>query len=270
MTSQQRNGVGVKWQPLQGRRIVVTRAPHQAGELAGLLTGRGADTLLYPCIDIAPPQDTGCLDIALQNAAQGKFDWLILTSVNTVRILAERLAALKLDADVLATLATVAVGPATAQAAREKLGMTVHSLPEQYESRGLVKLIHPIAGRRILLPQADIASCELRQALEASGGYVTTITAYRTVIGSGGVDLPRLLAQGAVDAITFTSPSTVHYLVKRLRNVGGDSHHLRGVVMACIGPTTLKAADDCGFDTAIAPNRYTLDDLVQTLEDYFS
>ncbi|MCX7671089.1 MAG: uroporphyrinogen-III synthase, partial [Anaerolineae bacterium] len=83
--------------PLQGKRIAVTRAAHQAGELDDLLRRRGAEPLPYPCIAIAPPADTGPLDAALRELAAGAFDWLVLTSRNAVDVLADRLAALGLS-----------------------------------------------------------------------------------------------------------------------------------------------------------------------------
>jgi hypothetical protein len=102
-----------KCSALSGKRVVVTRAPHQAEELVSLLRDYGARPIFYPCIDIAPPEDTTALDAALRDVAA--FDWLILTSANTVRALATHLEALGLPLSMLGHLRAVAVGPATAE-----------------------------------------------------------------------------------------------------------------------------------------------------------
>ncbi len=60
---------------MQGKGIVVTRAVHQAGDLADLLREAGAEPLLYPCIAIQPPDEPSALDEALRDAASGAFDW---------------------------------------------------------------------------------------------------------------------------------------------------------------------------------------------------
>ena len=111
--------------PLHGRRIVVTQAAHQAAEFSALLCARGAVPLLYPCIAIAPVEDTAPLDAALRGAAEGAFDWLVLTSANTVHVLAGRLAALEIQASALASLRVAAIGHATAQAVTAELGLAV-------------------------------------------------------------------------------------------------------------------------------------------------
>ena len=97
-------------------------------------------------------------------------------------------------------------------------------------------------GERVLLPQADIARPVLAQRLAAAGAKVVAVPAYRTVIGSGGVDLPALLADKQVDAITLTSASTARNLLQRLAAAGADGAGLEGVCIACIGPVTAETA----------------------------
>src|SRR5690349_9971429 len=76
--------------PLQGRRIAVTRAHEQAGDLIARLRALGADPLECPAIAIAPPATYAPLDAAL--ARLGEYDWIIFTSVNGVAAFRERLA----------------------------------------------------------------------------------------------------------------------------------------------------------------------------------
>jgi uroporphyrinogen-III synthase len=254
---------------LAGKRIVITRAAHQAGELEILLRGRRAVPLLYPCIAIAPPDHTTRLDSALYQVVQGGFDWLVLTSANTVLALAQRLDALKITVGDFTHISVAAVGPATAEAARAMLKLETALIPEKYSAESLVNALRPTPGMRLLLPQADLARPTLVEGLVAAGVTVTSVIAYRTVQGAGGVDLPTLLADGQVDVVTFTSPSTVHHFLDRVQAEGGNLDKLRDVIFACIGPTTAEAAHNLGLMVAVLPAEHTLNGLVDALERYF-
>src|SRR4029077_2880669 len=106
-------------QPLAAKRIVVTRAPAQPGELIRALERLGAEVLILPTVSFAPPSDWQPVDSALR--AIDEFDWILLTSQNAVRFLAQRVRELKLGPKVLETEkpSIAAVGAATAQAASE-------------------------------------------------------------------------------------------------------------------------------------------------------
>ena len=182
--------------PLASLKIVNTRAPHQAEELDRLLRARGATPLDYPCIDIAPPPDPSALDAALRAAAGGWFNWLVLTSANTVRAIAARLEELGLDLRDATGLRVAAVGPATAEAARAQLGLPGAIVPQEYVAESLAEVVTAAAGGRVFLPQADLARPVLAERLRAGGAQVTAVTAYRTVPGRGGVALASAAGGG--------------------------------------------------------------------------
>ena len=112
-------------QPLAGRRVLVTRAAHQAGKLSDGLRALGADPVEVPVIEIRPPVSYDPLDDALRLLES--YDWLILTSANTVRVLAERAAAFGIVFGEQSPQ-VAAVGKATADAAREA-GFAVSVVP---------------------------------------------------------------------------------------------------------------------------------------------
>lgn len=256
---------------LAGKRVVVTRAEHQADELDDLLRSRGAEPLPYPCIAIAPPDDPGPLDAALHAAAAGAFDWLALTSSNTVAALAARLAALQLAPAALRAVAVAAVGAATARAVERVLGLTPALTPTEFVAEALAAALiarGPAAGRALLC-QADLARPALADALRAAGWTVTSVVAYRTVVGSGGIRLTEHLAAGGVDAITFTSPSTVQNLALRLAAEGGRLADLADVCIACLGPVTAAAARRLGLPVHVTPAVHTLPALAAALDAYW-
>jgi uroporphyrinogen-III synthase len=268
--------------PLAGKRIVVTQAKHQAPELGALLTACGAIPLFYPCIAIEPPADTTDLDAALAAAAAGYYDWLVITSANTVLVLADRLQQMGLACDALAVVRVAAIGAPSAEMVARQFGRRADLIPEDSKAEGLAQVLKAVAerGQRMLVPQADIARPVLVQVLTEAGLDVTPVVAYRTTMGSGGVNLAALLAarqdrgdgsdgSGLVDAITFTSPSTVRNVFARLAKEGGDSSHLKGVVLACIGPITADALNAAGLPPAIVATNQSLEGLVEALNDYF-
>lgn len=257
---------------LAGKRIVVTRAADSAGDLEELLRSRGAEPLPYPCIAIAAPEDRGPLDAALRGLNAGDFDWLVITSHNAVTAFAERLQALGLGLWSLSRVAVAAVGSATARAAERELGVHADLIPGEFVAEALAAALVERLGPsdRVLLCQADIARPVLAESLQAAGVAVTSVVAYQTVIGSGGVDLRSLLAAGRVDAITFTSASTARNLVRRLDVEGGRAADLAGVCVACLGPITASAARDLGCTVNVLPAEHTIPALVNALEAYFA
>ncbi len=254
---------------LTGKRIVNTRAAHQAKALDALLHLHGAFPLSYPCIDIVPPEDAAALDTALFNLAAGHYDWLTLTSANTVFAIAERLSLLDLPLTSTA-FRTAAVGPMTAEAARDLLNLEVVDVPAQYDTENLATFLPIIEDSQILLPESDIARPILADKLAQRGARVTVVTAYQTICGCGGVDIPHLLAQKQVDAITFTSSSTVTYFLERLRKEEGQLDEARGLCAACIGSKTAATARDCGFAVLSIATEHTLEGLIDALDTYFT
>ncbi len=260
---------------LAGKRVVVTRAAGQADDLDDLLRSRGAEPLAYPCIAFAPPEDVDALDAAVRDLVSGRFDWLVLTSRNAVTALADRLKALAsfpLPSRDRWPVALAAVGAATARAAESELGLTADLVPDEFVAEALaatlIARLRP--GDRVLLCQADLARPVLAEALRAAGVALTSVVAYRTVIGSGGVDLPALLAARQVDALTFTSASTARNFLLRLEADGGRLADLADVPVACLGPVAAAAARRLGLTVQIVPEEHTIPALVTALETYFA
>jgi uroporphyrinogen-III synthase len=198
----------------------------------------------------------------------GRFEWLILTSANTVFAISQHLTALGLTLTGTA-FRTAAVGPATAEAARQ-LDLELVDLPAEYIVEALANSLHIEPGMRVLLPESALARPTLADLLAARGAEVSVVTAYRTVCGHGGVDVPQLLAQKQIDALTFTSSSTVTCILERLSKEGGQRENAVSVCAACIGPKTAATARACGFTVLTIPSEHTLEGLVTALDGYFA
>lgn len=254
---------------LAGVRIAITRSEHQADAQRQLLEAQGAEVFFYPAIDILPPRNVAPLDNALRTAADGGFDWLIFTSTNTVDMVADRLEALGLSLQGVDGLKFAAVGSSSAEAIRAQLGVDVDQVPEKYTGDDLADALGEQPDARILLPQSALAKETLAETLRAGGADVTVVEAYRNVVAIGGDEVPAMLWEGSIDAITFTSASTVRFFAKRLQLERGTLAMLDHVVVACIGPMTAAAARQFGLDVAVVPEEHTLAGLTQALVAYF-
>lgn len=260
---------------ISGKRIIITCALHQAAELETLLQEKGAIPLLYPCVEIAPPQNTSLLDQTLFNWRDNAFDWVIFTSVNAVCVVAQRLHALNLMN--IPTQAhqrhakIVAVGMETAKAVEKYFGLMVDFIPAVYSDDSLYAMLNSglMVDARVLLPQSETADKGLHDTLSAAGANVTSVDTYRTLIGTGGVDLAAMLAAYEVNAIVYTSPTTIKNLFVRLQAEQGDPHHLAGVVHLCIGMKTVTEARRYGLTKDAYP-KHTLNGLVNALEQSFT
>ncbi|HLK12719.1 MAG TPA: uroporphyrinogen-III C-methyltransferase [Candidatus Binatia bacterium] len=256
--------------PLFGRRVVVTRARAQAGDLARLLEEQGAETIVFPTILIAPPPDPGPLARAV--AAAGSYDWIVFTSANGVRAVLGELAARGGDVRALAGVRLAAIGPETAaELGRHLLRAAV--VAAEYRAEGLLAALGgDLAGRRVLLPRAAGARPVLPETLAARGAHVDEVIAYRAVPPPGAdvAGMRAALAAGTVDALTFTSSSTVRNFVALVgRDALAPAAGRRPPVVACIGPVTAATARGLGLAVAVEPQTYTVPALAAALAEYF-
>lgn len=252
--------------PLTGHRILVTRAAHQAGKLSEGLRTLGATPVEVPVLEIRPPQATAALDAALRGLAD--YDWLILTSANTVRALADRAATLGITLFQPVNLKVAAVGDATASAAR-KAGFSVAFIPDSYVAENLVSgLIDQAAYQRILLARAAVARDVIPGALRAAGAAVDIVDAYRNVIPEAAPQqLRQALAEG-IHAATFTSSSSVTHLADAAR-AAGLPWPFAGVPAASIGPVTSATLRETAWPPAIEANPSDVPGLIAAIVRLF-
>lgn len=254
---------------LMDRHVVNTRAPHQAPVLDEILRAHGAVPLDYPCIEIVPADDNSSFDASLRDLAAGRYTWLVLTSANTVFALARRLEALGIRLDG-ARFRTAVIGPSTRDATRERLGLETTVIPEKFVGESLGEALPARVGDRVLLPESAIARPALADMLRARGVEVAVVAAYHTLPGHGGANVPELLAAGSIDAVMFTSASTVAYFLDRVRHEGGSLPRALELCAACIGPVTADAARKLGFTHIVVPGKYTLSGMTDALDEFFT
>ncbi len=180
-----------------------------------------------------------------------------------------RLGELGIPSEHMSWASVAAVGPGTAAALADRLGIDADLCPEDHVAEALAEELVARQAQRVLVPQAERAREALVRILAANGVEVEAVTAYRTVLGRGGADVPRLLRDGRVDAVVFASPSAVDNMAVRFEQERGDWGDLRKVCIACIGPVTSAAAERRGLEVHVLAQDHTIPDLVDSLERYY-
>jgi uroporphyrinogen III methyltransferase/synthase len=249
--------------PLHGRRVLVTRSAEQSTGMVQDLRRAGAEPVVVPMLDLAPPSDWRAVDSALR---RGNYDGLLFTSANAVRALAARAADLGIS---LAGLAerVFCVGPSTAEAAG-LAGLRIHAVPEEgSDGTVLLRLIEqtlPPSGRRFLFPCSDQARLELPVGLRAAGAEVDAVVVYRTLSAVvDGAALRERLLRGELDALTFASPSAAKHFMALLDEPALAA--ARRCVVAAIGPVTAAALRKLGLAPDCVAERASGAALVEAL-----
>ena len=255
--------------PLFGRSILVTRTRQQASQLRERLEQLGAAVLEAPTIELAPPADWAPVDRTIRDIRN--YDWLVLTSPNGVAALADRLAALELDARHLAGVQVAAIGDATDAALQQRLCLRADLLPARAVAESLAAEVlarQDVAGKRFLLLRADIARPDLPRLLEEAGATVDDLPIYHTrKAESLPESVPEALRRGEIDWITFTSSSTAANLVDLLG--AGDRDHLRRVKRASIGPVTSRTLKDLDLPATVESGATGgIEGLIAAIVDY--
>jgi uroporphyrinogen III methyltransferase / synthase len=246
--------------PLAGLTVLVPRARDQAGDFSALLRARGAEPLEVPTIEIRPVAFTAELDRAVEDLAAGRYDWVVLTSVNGVGAVRARAEALGHGPAASTRANVAAVGPAT-QAALRDWGIVPDLVPEAATTAALGQAF-PSGSGTVLLARADLANPELGVLLRDKGWTTTEVVAYHTVpVGTLDPAARRRLDRGEVDWVAFTASSTVEGF---LRGYGGPPPP--GVRVAAIGPVTAGTARSAGIRVAATAAEHTIGGLVAAIE----
>ena len=246
--------------PLAGRRVLVTRARHQAGQLSAELAKLGAEMIEIPAIEVVPPESFEELDRALKHP--GRYDWLVVTSTNAVRAMRDRFTQLEVSAEGLRGWEVAAVGATSARALAE-WGLQPSITPKEYVAESLVEAIGDrVRGKRVLIVRAATARDVIPDALKALGAEIVVAEAYRTVIPEGSVERVAELFEGASpDAATFTSSSTVSNFFHLLHSAGFKDRP-PGMRAVSIGPITSQTLREHGWEPAAEADPHDIPGLV--------
>jgi uroporphyrinogen III methyltransferase/synthase len=230
---------------LRGQRVVVTRARHQAEELASPLREAGAEPILLPVIGIAPPDD----------------DWIIFTSANAIAAFVAELP----DTGKWFNPRIATIGLATREVA-EQYGFHVELTPEKYVAESLVEAFraHPLDGKRILIPSAAVTRDVVPHELRSRGAQVDVVTAYQNVIPYEAPGQAKEIFQEPLpDWVTFASSSAVDHLADLV-----PVDVLQEIKIASIGPVTSATIQSHGLQVTSEALKHTIPGLIEAMRNY--
>jgi uroporphyrinogen III methyltransferase / synthase len=248
--------------------VLVLRPEGQQSGMLDELQQHGAEAVHLPVIEICPPRDWALLDSALQRLQE--YEWLLFTSSNAVRVVAERALAIgtPLGSAIGQRPRVCAIGPATAEAATQA-GVHVDRMPDEFVAEGVVEMFgeENLAGKRLLLPRAAIAREIIPVSLRAQGMQVDIISVYRNRVPPATVQrIPALLSDGWLpDWVLFTSGSTVKNLL-----AAGGKPLLAQARLASIGPATSEVMQKHGLPVHLESAEHCADGLLRALVDTIS
>ncbi|MFT4245106.1 MAG: uroporphyrinogen-III synthase [Micrococcaceae bacterium] len=155
------------------------------------------DPFLVPALDISFPYGK-----ELRKSFTGNFNWLVITSQNTVNALSLA------EVNPYKKFKVAAVGEKTAKAFTEQLGLPVDFVPSMESAKGILAN-NPIFGK-VLLPNSNLAPKTLADGLTKQGCEVDTITAYDVEIikdRKQKAEIQQLLRAKEIAGFYCTSPS---------------------------------------------------------------
>lgn len=243
-------------QPLRGKRILVTRPRHQAGETVRLIEDRGGEAVLFPCLQME------CLSREIMAAAEqtGRASDILFTSANGVHCVAETLG------DRLAELFTgkriVAVGDKTAAALREH-GLKADLIPATYSQQGLIELYRQHGmPESLLFFRAREGRDLLAAELAAAGCEVSMVFAYHSSCPTD--DASATIADiknGAIDAVLLGSPKTALNYLQRI----GDATVANIPAIVVISPQVAETATAAGLGVQAVAKTASFDAMLDAL-----
>ncbi len=259
--------------PLGGRQFLITRPKQNISRLAEILRNYGAQVLELPAIQTFPLTPNKELSAALDKFAQtGEEAWLVFTSPIGVQVFFDELARQGIDLRLVlrkkAEIKFAVIGNGTKTALRG-YGITADLMPEIYDAVSLGNLLAETAahGSEILIVRAAQGSEELIPPLLEKGCRVSDIPLYETrslLHEAFRERIGETIAAGEVDAVLFTSASTVRGFVQNMCLQNYDN-----ICAVCIGKQTAQEAARYGMDVVVS-ERAAIDSMVQRVLEMFS
>lgn len=251
---------------LKNKTILVTKKKATVEKYFYQLKDEGANIIYFPTIKVIPKYDSFELTDAINRFAE--YDYLIFTSSNAVKVLAEIIKSSSLD---LTNIKVAAVGEKTSEECSSN-GIKVDILPDEFSSKGLIKTFSKfdLNGKKIFIPCSSLSNEDLKFGLMELGAEVDLVHVYDVVSN----DLSELakeyeeIASRQPNIYVFTSPSSFNNFI-RLIKINDISNYFVNKIICAIGSTTEKAIESYGIDVHIVPRTYSLSGVAEAIIKYF-
>lgn len=273
-----------KKRSLGGRQFLITRPKQNASELARRLREQGAQVLEVPAIFTKPIEQNEVLRAVLRKcASEDKVElseeiikkpserWLVFSSPIGVRTFFEQLDCLEMDMRSLMQSGTLLKIAAIGSATKKELqhyGLRADVTPKVYNAKHLGETIAQVAApdSEIIILRAKEGSKELIPPLETAGLAVKDIATYETIYEVNEIlceEVKSAFERDEIDAVTFTSASTVRGFVNGLKEL--DYTNVKAV---CIGEQTAAEARKYGMQIMISKEA-SMDSMMELILEEF-
>lgn len=253
---------------LKNKVIVITRSEEQAEDSIKKFESLGAIAIPFPTIKVRPLKVFNMFDnyaVQLNN-----FDYIVFTSENAVKYYVKRLK--EIEVDLPENLSVVCVGRKTADIC-EKYDINVDIVPDDFSARGLLNYFekHDITKKKFFIPSSAVAREELKAGLIELGAEVVKTPIYDVGLPNEDEieESKKLLQKQKPDLFIFTSPSTYNNFLKILQ-IENAKNYFECYSITAIGPTTKEAVENSGANVNIVPNNFTMDDLIDSIVEFYS
>ncbi len=251
-------------------KVLVTRDLKQSDDFKAKLENSGYLVYEFPVIEITKTDNLADLDLAIEQIHD--YDWLIFTSVNATQIFYERCLEIYRNTSKLQQIKIAVIGPKSKSYLLER-NINVHFMPITYIAECFVEEFpyYPqLKGLKILFPRASHGRDYIIEKFTHAGAYVNMLKIYQSTLPKDlkqkGNELKVLLQDENIEIITLLSAQTAQNYSAIYKTAGLDIPNL---VLACIGPETLKMARQNFPQTScLMPSNYTLAGLVKAINDY--
>ena len=254
--------------PLFGKTIVITRTIEQSNESALSFIKQGADIIVFPTLDIVPPENWKPFDEII--LSKDKIDFIIFTSIHAVEMFVNRCNEINKKIN-FNTLKVVAVGNKTAATCNE-FNIPVSIIPKTFSAEGVVEELskYDLKNKRVFIPKSAIGREELPHGLTARGAILKSANVYNVTLPGKETVTKNInkLKEKKPDMFVFTSPSTFKNFLKLL-DITNPVQYFSGYSVAAIGPTTKAAIETKNVSVDVIPEEYTINGLIDAIINYY-
>ncbi|WP_078413943.1 uroporphyrinogen-III synthase [Priestia abyssalis] len=254
--------------PLFLKKILVTRGAAQSSSFSKLIEARGGTAIESSLLSFKLIDEKEQLK-ALHNLHS--FQWLIFTSQNGISFFLELLEKCHINREILNKLNIAVVGKKT-ELELKKYGLEAKVVPKEYVAENLLDSLLPCLhpGDKTLIVRGNLARTVIKEGLMDQGYEAEELTVYKTVPNHHAKQsLRELLIGGELDAITFTSSSTVVFFMEMIEDLPRQSL-LKDCLIVCIGPITAETVKSFGITEYLVPSEYTINGMINVLVHHFS
>lgn len=258
-----------KVRPLKNKTIVLTRTIEQSKESAAIFSEQGANVIVFPTLEIVPPNNWAKFDEVLLSSQ--KIDFVIFTSAHAVTMFLKRCNELNKQVD-FEKIKVVAVGNKTKSVCEEN-DIKVDIVPKKFSGEGVVEDLsnYDLKNKLVFIPRSAIGREGLPKGLEELGAKIITVPIYNVSLPSKESIKQNIeqLNSSKPDVFIFTSPSTFENFLL-IMSIDNPVSYFKNYDVAAIGPTTKTAIENNKVKVSIMPNEFTIKGLANKMIEFYN